>query len=103
MPPPSPFVVYKFYDFGDHPTATAFRCASPELQDLRSYPVAMDAELDRYLKSEALLLYVFDHEEERMDAYLGRARVPLLPLSRDQGISGEGLTPLSGLHDSGEI
>ncbi|XP_040019242.2 protein fantom isoform X3 [Gasterosteus aculeatus] len=99
VPPPSPFVVYKFYDFGDHPTATAFRCASPELQDLRSYPVAMDAELDRYLKSEALLLYVFDHEEERMDAYLGRARVPLLPLSRDQGISGLfQLTDPSGLN-----
>ncbi|XP_037307449.2 protein fantom isoform X2 [Pungitius pungitius] len=96
---PSPFVVYKFYDFGDHPTATAFHCASPQFQDLRSYPVAMDTELDRYLRSEALLLYVFDQEEERMDAYLGRARVPLLPLSRDQGISGLfQLTDPSGLN-----
>ncbi|KAM8891429.1 protein fantom isoform 2-T3 [Spinachia spinachia] len=103
VPPPSPFVVYKFYDFGDHPTATAFHCASPQLQDLGSYPVAMDAELDRYLRSEALLLYVFDQGEERMDAYLGRARVPLVPLSRDQGISGLfQLTDPSGL-DAGFI
>lgn len=53
----------------------------------------MDEDLDQYLKSEVLQLYVFDYKEEKMDEYLGKARVPLLPLSRDEGIAGEGLLP----------
>ena len=87
--PPSPYVVYKFYEFLDHPTATAPPCWSPRLEDRRLFPVLMDAELHRYLQSKELLLYVFDYNEQRMDTYLGKTRVPLLPLSRDQGVSGQ--------------
>uniref|UniRef100_A0A3Q3JUC2 C2 domain-containing protein n=1 Tax=Monopterus albus TaxID=43700 RepID=A0A3Q3JUC2_MONAL len=76
----SPYVVYKFFDFSDYPTATIHDCCDPHFSDLKSYSVLMDVELDQYLKSEALQFYVFDYKEEQMDMYLGKARVPLLSL-----------------------
>ncbi|XP_074489420.1 protein fantom [Sebastes fasciatus] len=98
---PSPYVVYKFFDFPDYPTATIHNSFNPHLNELKSYPVPMDADLDQYLKSEVLQLYVFDYKEEQMDTYMGKARVPLLPLAQDQdqGITGvfELINP-SGLH-----
>ncbi|XP_068579629.1 protein fantom isoform X2 [Cebidichthys violaceus] len=95
---PSPYVVYKFYDFPDYPTATVHDRCDPDLGDLKSYPVHMDQDLDQYLRSEDLVLYVFDYKEEKMDTYLGKTRVPLLPLVQDQEISGLfELTDPSGL------
>lgn len=49
----------------------------------------MDADLDRYLKSELLQFYVFDYKEEQMDTYLGKARVPLRTLTHDESLTGE--------------
>ncbi|XP_070763837.1 protein fantom [Enoplosus armatus] len=85
---PSPYVVYKVFDFSDHPTATVHDCCDPHFGELKSYSVLMDVELDQYLKSEVLQFYVFDYKEEQMDTYLGKARVPLLSLAQDQGITG---------------
>lgn len=68
---------------------------NPEFNELKSYPVLMDEDLDRYLKTEVLQFYVFDYKEEQMDAYLGKARVSLLSLSRDQEASGEILLEFS--------
>ncbi|XP_035521640.1 protein fantom [Morone saxatilis] len=95
---PSPYVVYKFSDFPDYPTATAYDCCDPDFNDLKSYSVPMDAGLDQYLKTEFLQFYVFDYKEEQMDVYLGKARVPLLSLAQDKGITGVfELTDPSGL------
>lgn len=88
---PSPYVVYKFSDFPDYPTATIHDSCDPHFNDLKSYSVPMEADLDQYLKSEVLQFYVFDDKEEQMDEYVGKARVPLLLLAQDQEISGEGL------------
>uniref|UniRef100_A0A3Q3JKX4 C2 domain-containing protein n=1 Tax=Monopterus albus TaxID=43700 RepID=A0A3Q3JKX4_MONAL len=94
----SPYVVYKFFDFSDYPTATIHDCCDPHFSDLKSYSVLMDVELDQYLKSEALQFYVFDYKEEQMDMYLGKARVPLLSLAQDKGVTGVfELTDPSGL------
>ncbi|XP_041794749.1 protein fantom [Chelmon rostratus] len=96
--PPSPYVVYKFSDFPDYPTATIHDCCDPQFNDLKSYSVLMDVDLDQYLKSEALQFYVFDYKEERMDEYVGKTRVPLLALVQDEGITGVfELTDPSGL------
>uniref|UniRef100_A0A3Q2DEJ9 RPGRIP1 like n=1 Tax=Cyprinodon variegatus TaxID=28743 RepID=A0A3Q2DEJ9_CYPVA len=81
---PSPYIVYKFFDFPDYPTATVDDCCHPEFSDQKSYPILMDGDLDRYLKTEVLQFYVFDFKEEQMDTYVGKARVPLLPLTRDK-------------------
>ncbi|XP_044048154.1 protein fantom [Siniperca chuatsi] len=95
---PSPYVVYKVFDFPDHPTATVHDCCDPHFNDLKSYSVQMDVDLDQHLKSEVLQFYVFDYKEERMDTYLGKARVPLLSLAQDKGVTGVfGLTDPSGL------
>ncbi|XP_039893259.1 protein fantom isoform X5 [Simochromis diagramma] len=85
---PSPYVVYKFFHFPDHPTATVHNRQDPDFHDLRSYSVSMDADLDRYLKTELLQFYVFDYKEEQMDTYLGKARVPLRTLTHDESLTG---------------
>ncbi|XP_014900758.1 protein fantom [Poecilia latipinna] len=85
---PSPYVVYKFFNFPDYPTATVDDSGEPEFNDLKSYSVLMDDVLDRFLKTEGLQFYVFDYKEEQLDAYLGKTRVPLLSLTRGQEISG---------------
>ncbi|XP_067350059.1 protein fantom [Channa argus] len=85
---PSPYVVYKFFDFPDYPTVTVQDCCDPHFSDLKSYSVLMDVDLDQYLKSEEVQFYVFDYKEELIDTYLGKARVPLLSLAQGKGITG---------------
>uniref|UniRef100_A0A8C7FAU1 RPGRIP1 like n=1 Tax=Oncorhynchus kisutch TaxID=8019 RepID=A0A8C7FAU1_ONCKI len=101
--PPSPYVVYQFYDFPDHDTCIVGDCSQPQFEDNMSFPVAMEAELDSYLKAGALLLYVFDDHDTQSEMYLGKARVPLLSLAHDKAITGTfELTDPSGL-PSGHI
>lgn len=88
---PSSFVVYKFFDFPDYPTATVHDCCDPQFRDHKSYSVSMDRDLDQYLKSGVMQFYVFDQMEEQMDVYLGKARVPLLSLAQDKAVTGEPL------------
>lgn len=57
----------------------------------------MDADLDLYLKSGQVQFYVFDYKEEQMDLYLGKARVPLLSLAQDKGVTGEGYLELDSV------
>uniref|UniRef100_A0A7N9AS01 RPGRIP1 like n=1 Tax=Mastacembelus armatus TaxID=205130 RepID=A0A7N9AS01_9TELE len=100
---PSPYVVYKLFNFPDYPTATIQDCCDPHFNDFKSYSVLMDVDLHQYLKSELLQFYVFDYKEEQMDTYLGKARVPLLSLAQDRGVTGVfELTDPSG-HPAGDI
>uniref|UniRef100_A0A1A8G3P5 RPGRIP1-like n=1 Tax=Nothobranchius korthausae TaxID=1143690 RepID=A0A1A8G3P5_9TELE len=95
---PSPYVVYKFFTFPDYATATVHDSFDPEFNDFQSFSILMDQDLDQYLKSELLQIYVFDYKEKQMDAYLGKAQVPLLPLTHNQEVSGVfDLTAFSGL------
>uniref|UniRef100_A0A7N5ZRL2 C2 domain-containing protein n=1 Tax=Anabas testudineus TaxID=64144 RepID=A0A7N5ZRL2_ANATE len=95
---PSPYVVYKFFDFPDYPTSTVHDSCDPHFNDLKSYSVLMDLDLDQYLKSVVIQFYVFDYKEEQMDLYLGKARIQLLSLAQDKGITGAfELTDPSGL------
>ncbi|XP_029140472.1 protein fantom [Protobothrops mucrosquamatus] len=85
---PSPYVVYKFFDFADHDTAIVPSSNQPQFDDHTGFPVPMNADLDRYLKSEFLNLYVFDDGETEEGAYLGKANVPLISLAHGKSISG---------------
>lgn len=85
---PSSYVVYRFFNFSDYPTSTVNDHQDPRFNDVQSYSIVMDPELHSYLQSECLLLYVFDYKEEQMDTYLGKARIPLTSLTRNQTITG---------------
>ncbi|KAG9341962.1 hypothetical protein JZ751_018279, partial [Albula glossodonta] len=100
---PSPYVVYKLFDFPDHDTTILPNSSNPQFDDHMAFPVPMNADLDRYLKAEALLLYVFDDTETDSHLYLGKARVPLISLAHDKCITGTfELTDPSG-HPSGTV
>ncbi|XP_063053113.1 protein fantom [Engraulis encrasicolus] len=85
---PSPYVVYKLYDYPDHDTAIIPSSDQAYFDDCRAFPLEMDADLDRYLRTETLALYVFDDEDQGEQLYLGKATVPLLSLAHDKGITG---------------
>ncbi|XP_059848810.1 protein fantom isoform X3 [Hypanus sabinus] len=85
---PNPYVVYKFFDFSDHDTAIIPVSNNPQFDDHMQFHVPMNAELDRYLKSESLLIYVFDDADPTDPSYLGKAEIPLIPLAHNKNISG---------------
>ncbi|XP_063169266.1 protein fantom isoform X2 [Candoia aspera] len=85
---PNPYVVYKFFDFADHDTAIIPSSNHPQFDDHVGFPVPMNADLDLYLKSEFLNIYVFDDGETEDGVYIGKANVPLISLAHSKCISG---------------
>jgi protein fantom len=86
---PSPYCVYKFYDFKDHDTEIIASSNYPEFNDHKAYAVPMDIDIDNYLKKECLDIYVFDdNEPENAGNYLGVAKIPLIGLAHDKNIKG---------------
>ncbi|XP_062465117.1 protein fantom [Pezoporus occidentalis] len=85
---PNPYVVYKFFDFADHDTPIIASNNNPQIDDHMCFQVPMNAELDRYLKSESVTFYVFDDGETEEGSYVGKANVPLISLAHDRSISG---------------
>ena len=49
---PSPYVVYRFYDFADHDTDIISNSNHPQWNDRKTCPVPMTEELDTYLRSQ---------------------------------------------------
>ncbi|XP_023582666.1 protein fantom isoform X1 [Trichechus manatus latirostris] len=85
---PYPYVVYKFFDFADHDTAIIPSSNDPQFDDHMCFPVPMNVDLDRYLKSESLSFYVFDDSDTQENIYIGKVNVPLISLAHDRCISG---------------
>ncbi|XP_036606495.1 protein fantom [Trichosurus vulpecula] len=85
---PNPYVVYKFFDFADHDTAIIPNSNDPQFDDHMCFPVPMNTNLDRYLKSESLSFYVFDDSDTQQNTYIGKVDVPLISLAHDRYISG---------------
>ena len=86
---PSPYVVYKFYDFDDYDTIVINNSCNPEFSDNKSFKVAMSDDLDNYLKAGELEFYVFDDSQESGDlSFLGLAKVPLMELTHNNAIRG---------------
>ena len=86
---PSPYVVYKFYDFDDYDTIVINNSCNPEFSDNKSFKVAMSDDLDNYLKAGELEFYVFDDSQESGDlSFLGLAKVPLMELAHNNVIRG---------------
>ncbi|XP_041965834.1 protein fantom isoform X1 [Alosa sapidissima] len=85
---PSPYVVYKLYDFPDHDTPIIASSNNAYFDDCKGFPLEMNADLDRYLRAETLFFYVFDDQDAGEQLYLGKAGVPLLSLAHDKSITG---------------
>ncbi|XP_060028136.1 protein fantom [Erinaceus europaeus] len=85
---PHPYVVYKFFDFSDHDTIIIPSSNDPQFDDHMCFPVPMNMDLDRYLKSESLSFYVFDDNDTQENTYIGKVSVPLISLAHDRCISG---------------
>ncbi|XP_060079479.1 protein fantom-like isoform X2 [Ylistrum balloti] len=85
---PSPYVIYQFFDFNDHDTVILASTNNPEYNDHMTYPVPMTKELDHYLKTYQLKVFVFDDTDPEQTAYLGIADVPLIPLAHNKSIQG---------------
>jgi len=49
---PSPFCVYKFFDFPDHDTSIVTSSNAPHFDDCKTFPVAMTSDLDKYLRAQ---------------------------------------------------
>uniref|UniRef100_A0A672QFY7 C2 domain-containing protein n=1 Tax=Sinocyclocheilus grahami TaxID=75366 RepID=A0A672QFY7_SINGR len=100
---PSPYIIYKLYDFPDHDTPIISSTNEPQFEDHMVFPVALNSDLDALLRSEALVFYVFDDLDVENQLYLGKARVPLISLAHDKTITGMfELTDPEGL-PSGQI
>ena len=93
---PHPYVVYKFFDFTDHDTAIIPSSNDPQFDDHMCFPVPMNMDLDRYLKSESLSFYVFDDSDTQENIYIGKVNVPLISLAHDRCISGK---PISWINE----
>ncbi|XP_004402181.1 PREDICTED: X-linked retinitis pigmentosa GTPase regulator-interacting protein 1 [Odobenus rosmarus divergens] len=86
---PSPYVMYRFFTFSDHDTAIIPASNNPCFRDQARFPVLVTSDLDKYLRQEALSVYVFDDEDSEPGSYLGRVQVPLLPLAQNKSIKGD--------------
>ncbi|XP_072554214.1 protein fantom isoform X2 [Paramormyrops kingsleyae] len=85
---PSPYVVYKLFDFPDHDTHILPASSHPQFDDHMIFPLPMDGGLDRYLRTEDLQVYVLDDLEPESHLYLGKAKVPLISLAHNKSITG---------------
>ncbi|KAM4722559.1 protein fantom [Rhinophrynus dorsalis] len=84
---PSPYVAYTFFNFTDHYTPIITNSNDPQFEDRMCFPLPMNTNMDQYLKSEVLTLYVFD-DKEPSDKYIGKASVPLISLAHNKCIAG---------------
>ena len=48
---PSPYAVYRFFDFADHDTDIVQNTNTPQFNDVKTFPVPMTSELDNYLRA----------------------------------------------------
>lgn len=61
----------------------------PEFNDEHAFAVQMDADLDKYLRTRLLDVYVFDQNDSpdvTARQFLGVASIPLVDLSQDKSI-----------------
>ncbi|RUS82637.1 hypothetical protein EGW08_009590 [Elysia chlorotica] len=86
---PSPYVAYKVLDFPDHATIILRNTNDPEFNDHKIYSVPVTFELDQYIRTAKLQMFVFDDTDPELDSYLGVAEVPLLPLAHDSPVTGQ--------------
>lgn len=69
---PSPYVVYRFFDFADHDTDIVQNSNTPEFNDAKTFPVPMTTELDTYLRAAVRYWYSVNCLQPVSSEFLGR-------------------------------
>uniref|UniRef100_K1QMS1 Protein fantom n=1 Tax=Magallana gigas TaxID=29159 RepID=K1QMS1_MAGGI len=85
---PSPYCVYQFFDNRDHDTTIIRNSNNPEFNDHKTYPVPMTSDLDQFLKTTPLKVFVFDDTDPEQASYIGIADIPLIPLAHNKAVKG---------------
>lgn len=85
---PSPFCVYGFYNTPDHHTANIPASNNPEFNDHNILSIAVNQDLDDFLKTKSLQIFVFDDADPVVNNYIGIAEIPLVSLVRNNAING---------------
>ncbi|GFN89784.1 protein fantom [Plakobranchus ocellatus] len=86
---PSPYCAYKVLDFPDHATIILRSTNDPEFNDHKIYSVPVTFQLDQYIRTAKLQMFVFDDTDPELEAYLGVAEIPLLPLAHNSPVTGQ--------------
>nr|KAG5707913.1 hypothetical protein BaRGS_031644 [Batillaria attramentaria] len=85
---PSPYCVYQFFDYRDHDTVIVRNSNNPEFHDHKTFPVPMTPDLDQYLCSTHLHIFVFDDADPEQASYIGLVKIPLMPLRHKKELKG---------------
>ncbi|KAF5401895.1 hypothetical protein PHET_04671, partial [Paragonimus heterotremus] len=85
---PSPYFVYQFFDQPEHDSNVIDATSNATFDDLAKFPVRTTQNLDQYLRTQSLKIYVLDNADpEPVASCLGVATIPLLGLAtRTTGI-----------------
>ncbi|XP_019718758.1 protein fantom isoform X2 [Hippocampus comes] len=87
---PDAYLTYRLYDLQPHVSKTIPGTADPVFHDAASYPLAVTADVLRYLRSSSLWVYVFDESDDQIPpAYLAKTPVPLRALATGKEITGD--------------
>ncbi|XP_057692867.1 protein fantom [Corythoichthys intestinalis] len=87
---PDAYLTYRLYDLQPHVSKTIRGTADPIFHDTASYPLAVTADVLRYLRSSSLWVYVFDESDDQIPpAYLAKTPIPLRALSTGKEITGD--------------
>ena len=85
---PAPYVLFEFFNFGDHETAAA-QGKDPVYEQEFRFPVDMSADFVEYLKQASMRLAVFDDNERDTTAILGAASLLLAVLLEEPSVTRE--------------
>ncbi|XP_077399963.1 protein fantom [Vanacampus margaritifer] len=87
---PDAYLTYRLYDLQPHVSKTVPGAADPVFHDTARYPLAVTADVLRYLRSSSLWVYVFDDSDDQIPpAYLAKTPIPLRALATGKEITGD--------------
>ncbi|XP_077355756.1 protein fantom [Festucalex cinctus] len=87
---PDAYLTYRLYDLQPHVSKTVPATADPVFRDTASYPLAVTADVLRYLRSSSLWVYAFDDSDDQIPpAYLAKTPIPLRTLATGKEIIGD--------------
>ncbi|PAA67348.1 hypothetical protein BOX15_Mlig004133g2, partial [Macrostomum lignano] len=85
---PTPYCSYKFFDCEDTVSPAIPNSSDPEFQFYQQLTLTPTPELDRYLKTQKLVVWVLDEDDPLESAYLGVAKIDLVSLSQNRAVQG---------------